>query len=151
MFVFPRIYSFQRHDAIEHDASLTRQDTLVGNNTLFDESIYSTIRQFTTKTETGEYLSLDNVGRYRKFRQQTCKNQHPDTYHLPIKAQGGAAAEGAIAYLVFRDETNMIRMSWLDVFFREERLPFELGWQTRKISSNEFLLSTAKVLFRQNF
>ena len=85
------------------------------------------------------------------MRQNTCKEQHPDTYHLSFKGQAAAAAEGAVAYMVFKDETGMIRMSWLDVFFKEERLPFELGWETRKISTADFMKATAKVLFLQNF
>ena len=68
-----------------------------------------------------EYLSMRNLGYFRKFRHDECKELHPTTFAFGIKAQVAAAGEAALIYLLFKDRTNQIRVEWMDVFFEQER------------------------------
>lgn len=58
-----------------------------------------------------------------------------------FKQQTAAYSELAILYLTF-EEDGFVRKDVLDVFFKEERLAFELGWKPRYVS----LLQVAKTV-----
>jgi hypothetical protein len=138
----------ERHGVIEHDASLTRPDSAVGNNTVFDELIYIQMYQYVNPSKPS-YMTSDSLASYRKFRQNQCKQLNPTGYSLPLKARFGASAEAAILFMEFKDpEVGEMYMPWVDIFFREERLPFELGWQTRSINMPEFTKLTLSMAFR---
>jgi len=140
-----------RHGFIEHDASLSRDDSLVGNNTVFNQDVYNGIKYFVKVQNGKEYLSLRNLGLFRKFRHNECKELHPTTFEFGIKAQVAAAGEAALIYLLFKDASNQIRVEWMDVFFEQERLPFELGWKTPNVITRGSVLKiTSQIMFYQN-
>jgi hypothetical protein len=107
----------RRHNHIEHDASLSRLDFAQGNNSVFDENVYKDIYRFTefNDARVAWYLSLDGLAEFIKFRQMKSKETHPDTYDFGVKYTGAAMAEAAILYLIFRDDTDMIRMEWIGI------------------------------------
>jgi hypothetical protein len=47
--------------------------------------------------------------------------------------------------IAMRDETGDIRIDWMDVLFKQERLPFELGWSLRALNLDEALTLGAKI------
>jgi len=118
-----------RHNYIEHDVSLSRLDAHFGNNSQFDKNTYSQLDQF---VDSEGYLSYDAFPAYRHFREQETKRLNPDRVY-GIKQQFAAYFELAILYLTF-EEGGRVRKKVLDVFFQEERLPFELGWKPRPVS-----------------
>ena len=36
-------------------------------------------------------------------------------------------------FTFLRDETGNVRLDWLEMFLKQEKLPFELGWELRDI------------------
>ncbi len=90
------------------------------------------------------------MGKFRRFRQNECKQQHPQTFDFGLQAQVTAAGEAALIYNIFKDSTGDIRMDWLDMFFTQERFPFELGWNFGKVSIKQLLSISSMIMFYQN-
>jgi hypothetical protein len=142
--------NLSKHNEIEHDASLTRLDFDLGNNTLFNPAIYARIYDYAELDPRTEkwHLSLSGLAQFRKYRQEMSQFLHPDTYVFNTKFLVGASAEASILFLLFRDDTNRINMDWLDVFFKEERFPFELGWKMNRISGFELMKTLAMMIWQ---
>jgi hypothetical protein len=88
-----------------------------------------------------------------KRRQIESRKAHPDTFTFDKKQMAAATAEAVVAFMYFRDPKlpGHIRMQWLDVFFKEERFPFELGFDIRGFTAFSFLKTTASILFFSRF
>lgn len=87
------------------------------------------------------FVRYNGLPRFRHEREKHSRINNPD-YLFGGKQQTSAYAEAAILFLEFKDGSNGARKDWLDVFFKEERLPFELGWEVREVSILEVLGTT---------
>ena len=118
------------HTKLEHDVSLTREDKYLGNHILFNPKRYKYIKKFSTD---GKYLTMKQLAKYRNKMKERSIRKNPElTYGL--RQILVASAESAILSMVMSDHTGNIRLDWLDVFLKKEKLPFELGWKIKSLS-----------------
>ena len=112
---------------------------------------YENMKSWAKSDSTGRfYMSLEDLGRYKSFRKAECQAKHPETFSFPLKDQIAAGAESAILYHLFSDDSKKIRMDWLDVFFKEERLPFDLEWDPRPVSNLKLVKLVSEILYYAN-
>ncbi len=154
------LHLLQRHGFIEHDVSLSRQDVELGNNTVFDKSVYDDIYYFTEPSDIDgrSLLPLSGLAGFRNHRYQRCKDAHnlikkPAHWNLPVKDALTGLLEASLAYLEFRDKEfdDKIRMDWFDEFFVHERFPFNLGWRSREVDMTAIAWTTAKLKLHSVF
>ncbi|CAK4665174.1 hypothetical protein LEN26_001166 [Aphanomyces euteiches] len=125
------------HNAIEHDASLTRQDAALGDSVKLDPELLSALVALSSD---GQYLTKAHLGHYRSIREQHSKT-HNSSYTFDSKQQAFAYLEAALLLLILRDSTGNIRIDWLKMVFEQEKLPIELGWELRSITTEEVLVA----------
>ncbi|KAJ3172352.1 hypothetical protein HK101_011156 [Irineochytrium annulatum] len=118
------------HGGIEHDASLTRSDTALGDNTAFNETLFEQLLSYSSD---GVYITLDELAKFRAAREKHSKAMNP-SFSFGPKPQFTAYGEAALLYFSMKDETDKIRVDWIKVLFREERFPVELGWKPKPMS-----------------
>ncbi|KAF2227157.1 Chloroperoxidase [Elsinoe ampelina] len=138
----------RRHNVIEHDASLSRQDAYFGNNFDFNETIFEGSKAFWVT----DVIDRQQMANSRLYRQVLSKAYNP-TYLFDSKTEGLSLGEGASAFLAFGDLDNItVRKDWTEYLFREfhvtyskchsdsipgnERLPYSLGWTKRESQAN---------------
>ncbi|KAI3324747.1 Cloroperoxidase [Xylariaceae sp. AK1471] len=124
------------HDILEHDGSLSRQDTFFGPADVFHEETWNeTLSYFTTPN-----IDVGQAARARTARVITSASTNPE-FTFPEIGSHFDYGETAAYQLVFGTwnlEANNIKdkistpLNWVKYFFKNERLPFELGWKTPK-------------------
>ncbi|KAI8807219.1 Chloroperoxidase, partial [Cladochytrium replicatum] len=118
-----------KHNGIEHDASLTRSDAVIGDSFHLNKTLYAQFKSFSSDPAK-KYMSFDDVGEYRLAREADSRARNPN-FKFGLQQQFLAYAESSLLLLFLADPSDKekrIRLDWADVLFLEERLPFELGW-----------------------
>ncbi|CAO2657242.1 Nn.00g033680.m01.CDS01 [Neocucurbitaria sp. VM-36] len=116
-----------KHNAIEHDGSLTRMDfDLGGEDQKFCKDIFEeTLSYYNGATEIG----LEEVAAARWGRLQSSKAHNPKFTYGPAQ-QFPTYLESAVYHQLLRDpKTRKASVEWIKIFFSEERLPYEEGWR----------------------
>jgi hypothetical protein len=98
----------------------------------------------------GKYITLGQLAKHRKNRER-------DTFQRSLKPEFGfkeqtlAYLEAALLYLEFQDETGNMPIAWLDMFFVQEKLPFEFGWKIRPVSSAKTIETALSIKMKALF
>ncbi|KAJ7790416.1 Cloroperoxidase, partial [Mycena olivaceomarginata] len=138
LMVFPRgirisfrpwpIFSYS-HNLIEHDASISRNDwgpDGTGDNLHFNEMVFSTLAN---SNPGKDYYDTTAVGQMQKERLEYSIATNPalvnteKEFHL-------RSAESSFYLSIFGDfSTGIAPKEYVNIFFREERLPIAEGWK----------------------
>ncbi|KAF2110214.1 Chloroperoxidase [Lophiotrema nucula] len=128
-----------KHNAIEHDASLSRKDFNSGGDShTFSQEIFDEyIGAFNGSTE----ITLPAAALARWNRVQTEQHRDPKFVYGPTQ-RFNSYLETVIYNLVLGNATTQrTPMEFVKIFFQEERLPFNEGWRTPQIPIDGFALS----------
>ncbi|KAF7626399.1 hypothetical protein AFLA_013791 [Aspergillus flavus NRRL3357] len=117
-----------KHNLLEHDASLSRTDAYFGNNHVFNETIF----EETKKYWTGPTLDANMLANGKLARQISSKAYNP-TYTFTSSMEQFSLGEVAAPIIAFGDIQNgKVNRTLVEYFFENERLPTELGWSRRE-------------------
>ncbi|KAJ9495598.1 hypothetical protein LTR96_008883 [Exophiala xenobiotica] len=114
------------HGAIEHDISLSRRDTLQGDNHTPQADLIEQILS-AASSDGGKTFSMDDLCALRRRRIETQRLKNPELQYGPFEHELGCG-EIALLLKVFGDGTR-VRSDYLRAFFVEERLPIKEGWR----------------------
>ncbi|KAF2799386.1 Cloroperoxidase [Melanomma pulvis-pyrius CBS 109.77] len=121
-----------RHNVLEHDASLSRSDAFFGNNHVFNQSIFDTSKAFWTQ----EILTPQHFADSKIFRQVASRSANPN-YTFTAHVEPFSLGEMAAPFLMFGDiEKATVNRSLVTFFFENEKLPVELGWKKQANAIN---------------
>lgn len=113
------------HGIIEHDASLSRSDYDLGDNLHFNETVYSTLAESNPSVD---YFNATSAGQVQKKRLADDTIANPCITNT-IKERTIRTGESALYLSVMGDPmTGVAPKKFVNVFFREERMPIEEGW-----------------------
>ncbi|KAJ3943672.1 uncharacterized protein N0V96_006602 [Colletotrichum fioriniae] len=134
-----------KHDLIEHDASLSRADIYFGDNWSFNQTIFDETKSYWPS----ETISISDAAKALVARQKSAEKINPE-YKLPLDGYTNSLGQTAMYLGLFGDyDDGNANRAWVECFFENERLPFELGWQRRsdddKIPATGILALTTKV------
>ncbi|KAI8576296.1 hypothetical protein K450DRAFT_257592 [Umbelopsis ramanniana AG] len=110
----------QKHNAIEHDVSYTRQDfDVAGDDASADPNLIFQFTQFAN--ETG-YIDLAQAGNARRLRELQSKRDNPDlVYNLFYKFFGSGSECALLLNVIGRNMA--VSVDHFNKFFKEERFP----------------------------
>lgn len=141
------LHDLLKHNLIEHDASLSRKDAYFGDALNFDPEVWagtSAVWRDTNATT----ISIEAAAKGRLARIAKDKVENPK-YNLTSAGEAAGLGETALFVAVFGDKVEgNARVDWVDIFFRESRLPFAEGWMrsTEAITSEHIATMKAKVV-----
>ncbi|PMD39603.1 Cloroperoxidase [Hyaloscypha variabilis F] len=116
--------NLNRHNVLEHDASMSRSDAFFGNNHIFNQSIFDTTRAYWT----ADTLTADMLANGKIARQLASKSTNPE-YSFTTTNEAFSLGEVAAPIIVFGDmATATVNKSFVEFFFENEKLPSKLGW-----------------------
>ena len=113
-----------KHGIIEHDVSITRKDYYNGDNIRFNKKRFDKMKTF---SKDGRYLTFTELAKYAVYQQKQSKKNN-SKLNFGINQMLGSVAEQSVLYLLFRDNTDNIRIDWIEYFFTKEKLPFKKGF-----------------------
>ncbi|KAJ7731420.1 Peroxidase, family 2-domain-containing protein [Mycena maculata] len=114
----------ESHNTIEHDASLTRDDTALGSNTDKNQTLIDQLFSYSKDNLT---LTPTDIAEARQARIKDSFTRNPNvTLH---KLQTDACwREAGLLTMVLGDQNGNIRLDWAREFLVDEKLPTDLGW-----------------------
>ncbi|KAJ7496765.1 Cloroperoxidase [Mycena latifolia] len=113
------------HGTIEFDASLSRGDFALGDNTHFNETIFSTLANANPGKD---YYDVPSLGQVQFERLAESERTNPNITNTD-KEIGFRSFTAALTLGLFGNITTGIApKKFVQVWFREERLPFAEGW-----------------------
>ncbi|KAH7138898.1 Chloroperoxidase [Dendryphion nanum] len=130
-----------RHNVLEHDASLSRTDAFFGNNHIFNQTVFDSARQYWT-AETVDAKQLANS----KLARQVESRAFNPNYTFTANTEEFSLGEVAAPIIVFGDMSGgTVDRALVEYFFQNERLPNELGWtkKEQEIGLTDILAVTA--------
>ncbi|KAL0064302.1 hypothetical protein AAF712_008747 [Marasmius tenuissimus] len=121
------VYSLtRRHGNIEHDASLSREDIAIGDHIRFNETTFSTLLN---SNPGSDVYNTTSAGRVMHARLADSLSRNPNVTNTDFQ-QGTRAGESGFYLSVMGDPiTGDAPKKFVQIFFREERLPIEEGWK----------------------
>ncbi|KAJ7272389.1 Chloroperoxidase [Mycena rebaudengoi] len=121
------------HNLLENDVSLSHEDFALGDNLHFNETIFSTLAN---SNPTVDYYNVTSAGQVLHDRLAISLATNPNITNTPkeIVARSGASA----FYLSVMGDlvTGVAPKKFVDIFFREERLPIAEGWKSQLLASH---------------
>ncbi|KAL4880358.1 hypothetical protein BJY04DRAFT_219353 [Aspergillus karnatakaensis] len=116
-----------RHGILEHDISLSRSDAYFADPNPFNETVWAeTASYFTTPM-----ITVEQVAKARMARLATSKQTNPE-HSLSLLADGFSWGECASFFEIMADgTTGTVNKTFIEYWFRNERMPTEIGWQRR--------------------
>ncbi|KAJ7577166.1 Chloroperoxidase [Mycena floridula] len=119
------------HNNIEHDASISRGDFAFGDNLHFNETIF----QAQANSNPGvNYYNVTSAGQVMKQRLQESQATNPQLINTS-KEFAARSGESALYLSVMGNPmTGVAPKTFVNIFFREERMPIEEGWTRPNVS-----------------
>ncbi|KAJ8081092.1 hypothetical protein PM082_017933 [Marasmius tenuissimus] len=128
------------HGNIEHDASLSREDIALGDHIGFNETTFSTLLNSNPGSDVYNTTSAGQVMKAR-LADSLIRNRNVTNTDIQFSIRTG---ESGFYLSVMGDPiTGEAPKKFVQIFFREERLPIEEGWKRSEVSMN---LNTVKAL-----
>ncbi|APA10583.1 hypothetical protein SS1G_12609 [Sclerotinia sclerotiorum 1980 UF-70] len=114
-----------RHNVLEHDASISRSDAYFGNNHIFNQTIFDTTKMYwPSETLTAQHLIDGKI-----FRQIVSRTTNPN-YTFTSTTQAFSLGEMAAPIVAFGDKNALTaNRTLVESWIENERLPTELGWR----------------------
>ncbi|KAJ7123685.1 Cloroperoxidase [Mycena epipterygia] len=117
------------HNLIEHDASISRNDWAIGDNLHFNETVFSTLANANPGVD---YYNATSAGQVQHDRLANSVAINPNVTNT-LKEFLLRSRESALYLSVFGNPaTGVAPKKFVQIFFREERLPIEEGWKRSK-------------------
>ncbi|KAJ4336314.1 hypothetical protein N0V87_005465 [Didymella glomerata] len=116
-----------REGVLEHDFSLSRSDRFFANPLPFNETVWNETASFFTTPE----ITIQQVADARMARLATSKRTNPQ-HKTSLLADGFSWGECASFFEIMADgTTGTVKREFIEYWFRNERLPTEIGWTRR--------------------
>lgn len=105
--------NLNRHNVLEHDASISRTDAYFGNNHVFNQTVFDTSKKYWTT----EMLSAQQLANTKIFRQVESRSANPN-YTFTAHTEPFSLGEMAAPLIVFGDmETALANRTFVEYFF----------------------------------
>lgn len=135
------LHDLVAHNVIEHDGSLSRDDYYFGDSVSFsgvvwDETSAALQQKGNSSSSGGDMIivTIEDARQARNTRLAAAAARNP-AFDLGETGAFNSLGEISQTIVLFdtsrgkEDAETSARLDWMDVFFREERLPWDLGWQ----------------------
>ncbi|KAF5365908.1 hypothetical protein D9758_006642 [Tetrapyrgos nigripes] len=141
--VYYTLDDIKLYGVIEHDASLSRHDFALGDNVHFNETIFSTLANSNPGVD---YYNITSAGQVMHQRLADSELNNPSIINTE-KELHFRSVESAFYLSIMGDPlTGIAPKNFVQIFFREERLPLAEGW---KRPSTPINLTTMDLLTSQ--
>ncbi|KAI7259026.1 hypothetical protein KC343_g9341 [Hortaea werneckii] len=117
-----------RHNVLEHDASLSRLDAYNGNNHVFNQPVFDETKKYWTEP----IITAEHIANSKLARMLQSKATNPE-YRFTNTTESFSIGEILAPFIAFGDAKNAtVRRDLTVYFFEFERLPVELGWRRKE-------------------
>ncbi|KAJ7189032.1 Peroxidase, family 2-domain-containing protein [Mycena filopes] len=135
------------HNLIEHDASLSRGDFALGDNLHFNESIFSTLLDSNPGVD---YYNATSAGQVQHDRLAASLATNPNITNTPKEFALRTRESSLYLTVMGNPITGVAPKKFVQIFFREERLPIAEGWKRSPTTITAESLATIDGIIMDN-
>ncbi|KAF4550067.1 Peroxidase-like protein 3 [Elsinoe fawcettii] len=117
-----------REGTQEHDASLSRVDRHFGDSSAFNEEKWAN----TSKCFVGDHITVQQLVAARQHCLKLSRETNPEQKFSSANNENSWGECASILTVMASGTAGGIDRAIMDYFFRNERLPIELGWKRRE-------------------
>ncbi|KAL0564181.1 hypothetical protein V5O48_017874 [Marasmius crinis-equi] len=121
------------HGTIEHDASLSREDFALGDNLHFNETVFSTLAN---SNPGSDYYNVTSAGQVQHARLADSIQRNPNVTNTNLQSVVRGGESGFYLSVMGDPIRGVAPKRFVQIFFREERLPIEEGWERSSVPIN---------------
>jgi len=137
--------ALQLHNLIEHDASISRNDFAIGDNLHFNETIFSTLANANPWVD---FYNASSAGQVQHDRLAISLATNPNITNTLKEFLLRTRESGFYLSLMGNPLTGVAPKQFVQIFFREERLPIAEGWKRPNVTiTAETLLPIEEIIF----
>ncbi|KAJ7577448.1 Cloroperoxidase [Mycena floridula] len=134
------------HNTIEHDASVSRGDFALGDNVHFNETIFQALANSNPGVD---YYNTTSAAQVQKQRLAESQATNPQLINTS-KEFGTRSGESALYLSVMGNPvTGVAPKKYVNIFFREQRMPIEEGWTRSNVSITDDTLTPIAIAIIQ--
>ncbi|KAF8193908.1 Cloroperoxidase [Mycena galopus ATCC 62051] len=120
------------HNLIEHDASISRNDLAVtGDNLHFNETIFTTLAN---ANDGVDYYNTTSAAQVQNERLAISLATNPNITNTPKEIQLRTLESSLYLSVMGNPLTGVAPKEFVQIFFREERLPIAEGWKRSNVT-----------------
>ncbi|KAI1206994.1 Cloroperoxidase [Annulohypoxylon truncatum] len=117
-----------RHNILEHDGSLSRQDAYFGPPDVFNEAVFNQTKSYWT----GDTITVQMASNARVARLMTSNLTNPEYSLSDLGSAFSIGESGAYVAILGDKVSGTVPKAWVEYLFENERLPYELGFTKAK-------------------
>ncbi|KAL0573900.1 hypothetical protein V5O48_008048 [Marasmius crinis-equi] len=118
---------------VEMDASLSREDFHLGDNLHFNETIFTTLAD---SNPGHDFYNTTSAGQVQHARLADSLQRNPNVTNALWRAVARTGASAFYLSVMGNPITGVAPKRFVQIFFREERLPIAEGWKRSSIPIN---------------
>jgi len=123
-----------KHDAVEFDGSLSRNDFFFGDDLHFDPQIWATMAERLKLYDYGPdkkdaYVTIEAAAKARAARVQDAMKANPQFNASEAQAQGSPGTTALYLTTMWDEDAGAAPKAWVRSFFEKERIPYLLGYK----------------------
>ncbi|KAK1231422.1 hypothetical protein PQX77_005465 [Marasmius sp. AFHP31] len=120
------LHDIALHGNIEHDASISREDIAIGDHISFNETLFQTLLN---SNPGSDVYNTTSAGQVMHARLADSLSMNPNVTNTDVEF-GARAVESGFYLSVMGDPiAGEASKEFVQIFFREERLPIKEGWK----------------------
>uniref|UniRef100_UPI0030131EC9 rDcaUPO n=1 Tax=Daldinia caldariorum TaxID=326644 RepID=UPI0030131EC9 len=127
-----------RHNVLEHDASLSRQDAYFGPPDVFNAAVFNETKAYWT----GDIINFQMAANALTARLMTSNLTNPEFSMSQLGRGFGLGETVCYVTILGSKETRTVPKAFVEYLFENERLPYELGFKKMKSALTEDELTT---------
>ncbi|KAJ3744972.1 Peroxidase, family 2-domain-containing protein [Lentinula detonsa] len=122
------------HGTLEHDASLSRNDYALGDNVHFNETVFTTLANSNPGVD---YYNITSAAQVMEQRLAEDKIVNPTLINTAKEFAVRIVESGFYLSVMGNVTTGVAPKNFVQIFFREERLPLAEGWERSEVPIGE--------------
>ncbi|EIM82419.1 Cloroperoxidase [Stereum hirsutum FP-91666 SS1] len=126
------------HENIEHDASTSRGDYYFGDNHSFNETIFQTL--VNVSDQNLDTYNGTTAGQSQKARLEDSIARNPELINTNKEFTIRTRESSLYLAVMGNASTGIAPKEYVNIFFREDRLPIEEGWKRSDVPITSTLL-----------
>ncbi|CAI7564269.1 unnamed protein product [Penicillium crustosum] len=132
------LFDLARHDEIEFDGSLSRNDIYFGDNVHFDPNIWATVAKNlnlydTLGPEANQYITVETAGKACAARAAEAKRANPRFNASAMQMMGNPGTTALYLVTLWDEAAGAAPKSWVKALFEEDRIPYLEGYKVPKV------------------
>ncbi|KAJ3754770.1 Peroxidase, family 2-domain-containing protein [Lentinula raphanica] len=128
------LHNLALHGTLEHDVSLSRNDLALGDNVHFNETVFTTLAN---SNPGADYYNITSAAQVLVQRLAEDKIVNPTLVNTVKEFTVRTIESGFYLSVMGNVTTGVAPKNFVQIFFREERLPLEEGWQRSEVPIGE--------------